>query len=96
MESMQSKSSAVGTTSARSKTVGLYTEDTRLYYIDKDFVVLDDPIGVPTLIKRTPGDPTRMQVTEVLKAAKMEVVAYAYHSQEGLWYQHLKAKEVNS
>lgn len=75
-------------------TVGLYDEDTRIYYMDERFVVLDPPgmHNTPLLIKRTIGKPTHKEVLDILRKVKMHPIGEGSFRSDGLWCQFLKEK----
>lgn len=74
------------------KTVGLFEEDTQLYYVDYNFVVVDNPYDgrKPVIIMRHIGDPNMKHVYTILKRVGMELVGQAVRREDGLWLQEVK------
>ena len=74
------------------KTVGLFEEDTLIYYIDKDVVVANNPYngGHPTVFMLKPGPPVQEAVHKALKTVKMALTGEPQWRKDGLWYQEVK------
>jgi len=68
-------------------TVGLYNKDARIYYVDPDYAVLDDPTenGTPTLIKRKGGPLDNEAVSKILTIVGMSVREQPRRREDGLW-----------
>lgn len=79
------------------KTVGLFDKDSRIHYIDLDFVVINNPYngGEPVIIMRHAGEPNLKDIELVLNKLNMKLVGEANYREDGLWYHQVKAKEVN-
>lgn len=78
------------------KTVGLYPEDTRIYYVSIDFVVMNNPYNgnKPTIIMRHPGSPDMEVLQRLLDKLGFELVGQPWFREDGLWC--CEVKEVDS
>jgi hypothetical protein len=76
------------------KTVGLNDKDTRLYFVNKAIVIIDDPeLEVPVAVKRDPGTPTEEDWKEINKAlalCSMELCGEQRWRRDGLWSHPVK------
>ena len=71
--------SASATTSAKSKTAGIYNVDTRIYYMDNDYVALNNPEGVPVIVKRTEGPVSQAKISAIRKIVDNFLIEEAKH-----------------
>ena len=72
-------------------TVGLYTRDSRMYYIDEFIAILDNPFnGAPTLVVRHQCPLIEMKMKQAMKEVGMEPVGEQYTRPDGLICQELK------
>jgi len=71
------------------KTVGLFNEDSRIYFIDDNYIIMDNPYdGGTVLCKRLPGEPAGEDWKAMAKAlltANMRAKGNAYIREDGLW-----------
>lgn len=71
------------------KTVGLFSQDTRIYFVNDKLVIMKHPHnGGVLLCKRQPGEPTKDDWTEIAKAlltTNMKAKGEAYIREDGLW-----------
>jgi len=76
------------------KTVGLNNKDSRLYFINKTIVIMDDPeTGVPTIVKRQSGLPTEEDWKEINKAlalCSMQLLGNSRIRDDNLWIHEVK------
>lgn len=72
--------------------VGLFNQDTRIYYVDKEYVVIDNPTDnfAPTIVHRTEGDPNPERVKTILALLGMMLDGEAFSRSDGLWCHKLK------
>lgn len=77
------------------KTVGLFDTDTRIYYVDIDFVVVNNPYngGKPVIVMRHLGVPNPRRILQVLKEVNMELVGQPFVRDDGLWCHEVKERE---
>jgi len=79
------------------RTVGLYSTDTRIYYVDPTFTVVNDINngGGPIIVKRTLGDPTQEELqtaSGILKQLNMYPIGASSHRSDGLWYHQIEER----
>lgn len=80
------------------KTVGLIDKDTHLYFINSEFVIMDDPCNgnTPTIVKRHKGEPTEEEwkkIKSALALVEMKLIGEAFTREDGLWCH--RTKEVS-
>ena len=71
------------------KTVGLFKEDTRIYFVNDNFVVMKDPDneGI-ALCKRHPGELTKedySEIVDILLKTGMKAKGNVHFREDGLW-----------
>ena len=74
------------------KTVGLFEQDTHIYYTDTNFVVLENPYngGRPIIVMRHPGIPDMTVVYDILERVNMVLIGEPIIREDNLWYQEVK------
>jgi len=79
------------------KTVGLCEKDVRLYYVDIDFVVMDNPYngGKPTVVMRAQGQPNVRVIEQLLERLEMERVGEPYFRDDGLWCSEVRRRRAD-
>ena len=79
------------------KTVGLFDEDARIYYVDHDFVVINNLYNGdrPIIIMRHLGTPSPERIEYILKEVNMKIVGKPFTRDDGLWTCEVVEKEVN-
>lgn len=75
--------------------VGLFALDSRIYYLDADYAVLDNPYDgcCPTIVKRTHGTFDTKEVKRILSELKLELDGDSFHRSDGLICNKLKESE---
>lgn len=81
-------------------TVGLFPQDTRLYYVDLDFAVINNPYngGKPVILMRHRGVPSKTQwqaINKILRQLHMRLVGKSEFREDGLWYHEVKEVSEN-
>lgn len=71
---------------------GLFKEDSHVYYVDNDYVVVNNPYDNdnPTLVKRKGGDPDDIRVRKLLHTVGMKLDGQPFYREDGLWCSRLK------
>lgn len=72
------------------KAVGLFNADARIYFVNEDFAVMNNPCngGKPVLVKRKYGVPTKKdwdQIAKILTSLNMELTDERFTREDGLW-----------
>lgn len=72
------------------KTVGLNDKDTRLYFVSKVFVIMDNPETCsPVVVLRShigfPTDKEKKEIREGLKRCSMKLTGASTFRKDGLW-----------
>jgi len=72
--------------------VGLFEQDTHIHYVDKDYVVLDNPTEscVPTIVHRKKGDPNFGRINTITTLLNMGLDGEPFIRSDGLWCNKLK------
>ena len=72
--------------------VGLFEQDTRIHYVDKEYVVLDNPTDsfVPTIVHRKKGDPDFGRVNTIIALLNMGLNGESFIRNDGLWCNKLE------
>lgn len=77
--------------------VGLFEQDTRIHYVDKDYVVIDNPTdnNIPVIVHRKEGDPNYGRVNTITTLLGMGLDGESFTRSDGLWANRLKANGVH-
>jgi len=72
--------------------VGLFNKDSRIHYVDKDYVVIDNPTDnfTPTIVHREKGDPDFGRVRTIAILLGMTLDGEPFLRSDGLWCNKLK------
>ena len=72
--------------------VGLFDKDTRLHYVDENYVVLDNPTDnfTPTIVHRKKGDPNFERINQITSSLNMGLDGESFLRSDGLWCNKLK------
>lgn len=77
--------------------VGLFEQDVRIHYVDKSYVVIDDPTDgyTPTIVHRQKGDPDFGRVNTITTLLGMVLDGESFIRSDGLWCNKLQANGAN-
>jgi len=72
--------------------VGLFSSDSRLYYVDKNYAVMDNPCDnfSPTIVRRLAGEPEAKEVAKILATLNMVLDGESFYRGDGLWCNKIK------
>lgn len=71
---------------------GLFDRDSRLYYVDKTYAVMDNPYDSfnPTIVMRVHGEPNSAEMLKILSILNMTFDGDPFYRSDGLWCSKLK------
>jgi len=78
--------------------VGLFGLDSRIYYVDEEYAVLDNPCDnfTPTIVKRKGGEFNSKEVKRIIHELKLEFDGDPFYRPDGLMCNKLKANGANN